>query len=243
MESFSKFASRFERNIGRNVQDRSSERMSGERTRTDSGYREPSERRRSAQGSLTIDQVKEAIFNSNESQLDYIQDRFDEAHDDRNASQSEIIRAIDLSSKAISENTRTLDEIQSELFKEEKIDFKALSEANKDEILKAVFSNAKLLELLKSELVDKKIEEIKEKEENLFDKELAEKMFADVEDHVHKENVKCYRNVQAALEEQETQSYSKIRSSFNTVKILNIISIVVGAVNLGFILAHLCNLI
>ena len=132
-------------------------------------------------------------------------------------------------------------------------DYAGMSEANKEEILKAVFSNADLLKqvventdlikVLKEELVDKKVEEEKEKDENTFDKASAEKAFIDLEDHVHKENVKCYRNVQAAITEQDDKTYGKLKKGMDTLKGLLITAIVFGAANLIFLLCQYFHLI
>jgi hypothetical protein len=118
-----------------------------------------------------------------------------------------------------------------------------LSEANKEEILKAVFSNAEMLKLLKEELIDKKEEEEKEKEDNIFDKAAAEKAFIDMEDHVHKEAIKCYRNVQEVITEQDAQTYGKVKRGLNTIKALIAVTLVFGIANLAFIVCWFFRLI
>ena len=237
MESFSKFASRFEKNlnINRNTQGRDSY----DRTRADRDY----ERRKQVRDTLTIDQIKDAVTDSNENQLDAIQDLFYDERADREASGKEILRAVDNNSKLLNKNYRLLSDMKTDLDSDDGFDFKELSEANKEEILKAVCSNADILKILKEELVDKKTEEEKEKEDNTFDKAAAEKAFIDLEDQVHKENVKCYRNVQAAMEEMDAQTYGKIKKGMDTLKGLLITAIVVGGANLIFLICQYFHII
>ena len=247
MESFSKFASRFEKNLNLN---RNTTARDLERTRND---RELAERRRLAREQVTIDQIKEAVADSNEDQLDVIQDLFYDERVDREASGKELLRAVDNNSKLLNKNFRLLSDMKDDMDSDEGFDYAGMSEANKEEILKAVFSNADLLKqvventdlikVLKEELIDKKVEEVKEKEENTFDKAAAEKAFIDLEDHVHKENVKCYRNVQAAITEQDDKTYGKLKKGMDTLKGLLITAIVFGAANLIFLLCQYFHLI
>ncbi len=237
MESFSKFASRFEKNLVRNNNEHSS--LNSRTARSDMGYRDDT-RRRTENGLVSLDQIKDIVTNSNENQLDVIQDFFDDERDDRISSEKEILRAIDLNAKAIARESRTLDEIQASLSEDSLDGYKELSALNKDEILKAVFSNADILKLLKEELIDNKKEEANEM---IFDKATADKMFADLEDHVHKENVKCYRNVQAVVVEQDEKNLLNVKKNFGTVKILTIIGMVIAATNLGLIIAQILHII
>ena len=232
MESFSKFASRIERNINRV----SSERSASDRARAERYDREYSERRRPA--SVNLEQIKDAVNNSNENQLDVIQDFFDDSRVEQDASNKEILRAVDSNAKLINKGVRLISDFRDEWEDEERIDYKALSDANKEEILKAVFSNAEILKLLKEELVENK-----EVSDEVFSKSQAEKMYADLEDHVHKENVKCYRNVQAVITEQDAQTYSKIKKGLGAVKGLVITAIIFGAANLAFLVCQYLKLI
>ena len=143
--------------------------------------------------------------------------------------------------------------MKNEMDSEEKIDFQSLSDANKEEILKAILSNkdilnkvleqSQILELLKQELIEKKVEEEKEKEDNLFDKSTAEKAFIDLEDHVHKENVKCYRNVQTAIAEQDAQTYGKVSRELSTIRGLVIAALVFGVADMAFLICQYLHLI
>lgn len=242
MESFSRFANRFERSINRASSDRigsdrsSTDRSSMDRARSDRDY---SERRRAA-NMVTLDQIKETVTNANENQLDIIQDFFDDDRIDREASEKEILRVVDSNAKLLNKSYRLISDFKSEWDDEEKIDYKELSEANKEEILKAVFSNAEILKLLKEELIEKKNTD---EEEKLLSVSEAEKLFTDMEDHVHKENVKCYRNVQAVIVEQDGQTYGKIKKGFSAVKALVVITMLIGAANLGIIICQLLHIL
>jgi len=247
MESFSKFASRFEKNLNlnRSIQGRDN----SDRLRAEREY----ERRRLEKNQVNIEQIKEVVTDSNSDQLDAIQDLFYDERVDREASGKELLRAVDNNQKLLNKNFRLLSDMKDDLDSDDGLDLRELSEANKEEILKAVFSNGDLLKqvldntdllkTLKEELIDKKVEEEKEKEDNAFDKASAEKAFIDLEDHVHKENVKCYRNVQAAMEEMDEKSFGRLKKGMDTLKGLLIAAVVLGAANLIFIICQYLHLI
>ncbi|HCM91728.1 MAG TPA: hypothetical protein DIS78_04080 [Lachnospiraceae bacterium] len=247
MESFSKFASRFEKNLNlnRSIQGRDN----SDRLRAEREY----ERRRLEKNQVNIEQIKEVVTDSNSDQLDAIQDLFYDERVDREASGKELLRAVDNNQKLLNKNFRLLSDMKDGLDSDDGLDLRELSEANKEEILKAVFSNGDLLKqvldntdllkTLKEELIDKKVEEEKEKEDNAFDKASAEKAFIDLEDHVHKENVKCYRNVQAAMEEMDEKSFGRLKKGMDTLKGLLIAAVVLGAANLIFIICQYLHLI
>ena len=60
---------------------------------------------------------------------------------------------------------------------------------------------------------------------------------------MHKENVKCYRNVQAALSEQGTQIVEQSKKSLTLLKILAIISTVLGFVNIALLISYILGFI
>ncbi len=245
MESFSKFASKFEKNLNLNRNTRDADRLRAER--------EYAERRRAERNQVSIDQIKEALTDASEDQLEAIQDLFYDERVDREASGKELLRAVDNNQKLLTKNFRLLSDMKDDLDSDEGFDYKELSEANKEEILKAVFSNGDLLKqvlentdllkVIKEELIDKKVDEEKEKEDNTFDKASAEKAFIDLEDTVHKENVKCYRNVQASMEELDEKTYGKLKKGMDTLKALLITAIVFGAANLIFLICQYMHLI
>lgn len=246
--SISRIASRFEKNLN-NLGRNQSARDNSDRIRAEREY----ERRKMMAATVTAEQVKEAVSSGNEEQLDVIQDLFYDARLDREASNKEILRAVDNNNKLLSKNYRLLIDVKSDMDSEEKIDIRSLSESNKEEILKAVLSNKEVLDLLldqseiltllRQELIDNKTEEDQEKENNLFDKSTAEKAFIDLEDHVHKENVKCYRNVQAAIAEQDALTYGKISREMAKLKGIVITALVFGIADLAFIVCWYLHLI
>ena len=260
--SISRIASRFEKNLNLNRGQVS--RESQDRARAERDY----ERRRMQQNSVSPEQVRDAVSSSNEDQLEAIQDMFYDARIDRDASDKEILRAVDGNAKLINKNYRLLNDIKTDMDREERIDIRSLSEENKEEILKAILNNSEILKkvfdnteiismlgeelssknaeiitLLKEEIIDRKAEEEKEKEDNIFDKSTAEKAFIDLEDHVHKENVKCYRNVQNALAEQDAQTFGKISREFSRLKGLVIAALVFGIADLAFMLCWYLRII
>ena len=238
MESFSRFASKFGKDLNINKGSIGS-RDSYDRTRLDRDY----DRRRMTSGSVSIEQVKDTVADCNEKQLDVIQDFLYDERANRDSSDKEILRAVDSNAKMLNKNYRLLSDIRDDLDSEEKLDIKSLSENNKDEILEAVFSNNDILKLLKQELIDKKAEEVKEKEDNLFDKAAAEKAFIDLEDHVHKEAIKCYRNVQEVITEQDEQTFGKLNKGLNILKALIAVTLVFGVANLAFLICWFFRII
>ncbi|MBQ8969732.1 MAG: hypothetical protein IJ073_00245, partial [Lachnospiraceae bacterium] len=65
---------------------------------------------------------------------------------------------------------------------------------------------------------------------------------ADLTDHVHKENVKCYRNVAGALEEQEKKTEEKL-SGLGMVKIFSIIQLALIVVNVVLLALYIFRVI
>lgn len=238
MESFSRFASKLGKDLNINKGTVGS-RDSYDRTRIDRDY----DRRRTTQSPVSIEQVKDAVTDCNEKQLDVIQDFLYDERANRDSSDKEILRAVDSNAKLLNKNYRLLSDIRDDLDSEEKFDFKSLSEENKEEILEAVFSNNDILKLLKEELIDKRAEEVKAEEENIFDKAAAEKAFIDMEDHVHKEAIKCYRNVQEVIVEQDAQTFGKLNKGLNILKALIAVTLAFGIANLAFIICWFFRII
>lgn len=262
--SISRIASRFEKNLSLNRNQASRENQDRLRAERERDY----ERRRMMQNSVTPEQIKDLVINSNEEQLESIQDMFYDARIERDSADKEILRAVDGNSKLLNKNYRLLNDIKTDMDSEERIDIKSLSEENKEEILKAVLSNtdilkkvldntevismirekleagnAEIVTLIKEEIIEKNAEAEQEKEDNTFDKATAEKAFIDLEDHVHKENVKCYRNVQNALAEQDAQTFGRINKEFSRLKGLVIAALVFGVADLAFMLCWYLRII
>ena len=265
--SISRIASRFEKNLNLNRGQASRDERDRSRADRDRAEREY-ERRRMAANAVTPEQIRDAVSSSYEDQLDAIQDMFYDARVERDSSDKEILRAVDSNSKLLNKNNRLLNDIKTEMDSEERIDIRSLSEENKAEILKAILSNTDILKkvldntelisligdeissnkneivtLIREEIIDKKAEEEKDKEDNTFDKSTAEKAFIDLEDHVHKENVKCYRNVQNAIAEQDAQTLGKINKEFSRLKGLVIAALLFGVADLAFMICWYLRII
>jgi len=74
-------------------------------------------------------------------------------------------------------------------------------------------------------------------------KAALDEVYKNLEDHVHKENVRCYRNVQAALTEQNTSISNTVKSNVAFVKIFSIITMVISLMNLVLIIARILGLL
>ena len=118
MESFSKFASRFEKNLNlnRNMQGRDS----SDRLRAEREY----ERRRLEKNQINIDQIKEVVTDSNSDQLDAIQDLFYDERVDREASGKELLRAVDNNQKLLNKNFRLLSDMKDDLDSDDGLDLR-----------------------------------------------------------------------------------------------------------------------
>ena len=186
-------------------------------------------------------------------QLDIIRDYFDEAKDDS----KEILHVVGNNSKMLDRSLDILGELKDKAdrpgdaravdFSAPIASFEELSKKNKDEIIGAIAGNADLLNLLKEE-IQKNAEAIANvqtadtSEKDTADKEELEKYFADLTDHVHKENVKCYRNVAGALEEQEKKTEEKL-GGLGMIKIFSIIQLALIVVNVVLLALYIFRVI
>ncbi len=65
----------------------------------------------------------------------------------------------------------------------------------------------------------------------------------DLEEHVHKENVKCYRNVQASVMEQAELQMEQTRTSVGSVKGMLITSLILNVATIAVLIVHLLGVI
>ncbi len=188
-------------------------------------------------------------------QLEIIRDYFDEAKDDS----KEILRAVNNNANMLDRSLDILGEIRDKADRPAPVEHQAapqvdfsgplqniqdLGKANKEEIVKAIAENAELLKLIK-EQASKNAEAISAiggEEGNGFDKEEIEKYFTDLTDHVHKENVKCYRNVAGALEEYDKKNEEK-GSGIGVVKIFSIIQLALTVLNVVLLALYIFRVI
>lgn len=243
--------------------DRSPERDRSDRDRYDRSERS----RRSSSDSFDSDAIAEVIERSNKDQLDVIADFFDEAKDDRLESEKVIVRAVDDNSQMLAELQKAIKSMQDKqgaipskenTQEEEFFDTPSVDPSAKDEILRAVIDNKQLLTLIRQDVItvtqhQAQADELaamaagaaSESEPAVapLSADAADKYFKDMEEHVHKENVKCYRNVQAAITEQGGASAQEYNKSLSLVKILSILSLVFSFVTLGLLVAFIFGII
>ncbi len=222
--------------------ERSSERGSLDRSNADRYERSP----RSASGSLDGSGVKlvtEVIDKSNTKQLEIISEFFDEAKDERVVIEKEVLQALD-------ENASLLNEIRIDLSEQMRVPAPAPVQAPsvdstaKEEIMQAVLGNTALLNMVRQEIAASKEVPVElAAKEPSFDMEALGNYFKNMEDHVHKENVKCYRNVQAVVTEESAQATGQTKKNMGSIKILSIISIVLSIVNIGLLTAYIFGVI
>ena len=127
----------------------------------------------------------------------------------------------------------------------------------KEDILRAVAGNTELLYAIRDVLAKKEEAEQKQQEAAPQDAQpeqaapeaekpltaiLAE-YYNNMEEHVHKENVKCYRNVQAAISEQGTQVVDQSRKSLGMLKVFAIVTAVLSLANIALLVCFILGLI
>ena len=115
----------------------------------------------------------------------------------------------------------------------------------KNEIISAVGDNRAILNMIRQDVLNgfaKNENEEDEQEEKpvLLTAEDAANYYNELEEHVHKECVKCYRNVQSALTEQAGEANKGLEKSVAGMRIMVLLSLIFGG--LGF-LTGLINLL
>lgn len=224
--------------------ERSPERGSLDRSSVDRYERSP----RSGSGSLDGSGVKlvtEVIDKSNTKQLEIISDFFDEAKDERVAIGKELLQALDENAGLMNEfRIDVSEQMRSSGSAPAPVQVPSVDGAAKEEIMQAVLGNTALLNMVRQEIAaSKEVPAETALEESSFDMEAIGTYFKDMEEHVHKENVKCYRNVQAVITEESTQATGQTKKNMGSIKILSIISIVLSIVNIGLLTAYIFGVI
>ncbi len=210
--------------------------------------------RRSSKGPAKMSQMDQGGGGMNGRQLDIIRDYFDETKDDN----KEILHAVDNNAKMLDRGLDILGELKDKAdrpvtapaqdFSGPIASFQELSKKNKEDIINAIAGNSDLLGLLKEQIA-KNAEAIAgisssngDDAQNAIDKEELEKYFTDLQDHVHKENVKCYRNVAGALEEQDKKNEKKL-GNISVVMIFSIIQLSLTIVNIVLLALYIFRVI
>ncbi len=186
---------------------------------------------------VSIDDIANVIEKSNSKQLEVFADCIDDVKDEVYASEKEIMKALDQIASSTSSARTSLRQAEPAAAQ--------MDPAAKEEILRAVSNNTELLNAIQEVLKkteEKEAEKAKEtetkadaaeepKQENQLTAALAQ-YYNNMEEHVHKENVKCYRNVQAALSEQGTQIVGQNKGSLVFLKVFAIVSVVLTTANI-----------
>lgn len=73
--------------------------------------------------------------------------------------------------------------------------------------------------------------------------EVSEERLQALEEHIHKENVKCYRNVQASVMEQAELQAEETHVTAKPIKGMLIALIVLSLANMGVLIVHILGLI
>ena len=232
--------------------ERSSERGSADRYE-----RTPKSAAAGGYDSFSVKAVTEVVDKSNAKQLEIISDFFDEAKDERAVIGKELLQVLDenaeildKSTEMIRQNTELLNDIRVDLSERSHmpspapVQVPSVDSAAKEEIMQAVLGNTALLNMIRQEIAAS--EEAPAEtviEEPSLNMEAIDAYFKNMEDHVHKENVKCYRNVQAVVTEQSAQTIEQTKKNLGTLKVFAIISIVLSVVNIGLLAAYIFGVI
>lgn len=118
----------------------------------------------------------------------------------------------------------------------------------KNEIIGAVGDNRAILNMIRQDVLNgfaRNSESEDEQEEKAapFSAEDADRYYKELEDHVHKECVKCYRNVQQALTEQSSEANAAVLKSVSGMRIMVLIGMIFGIIGgITGILSLLINL-
>lgn len=102
--------------------------------------------------------------------------------------------------------------------------------AEKDEIIGAVGDNRAILNMIRQDVLNGFAKTASEEDDNEkvvpLSAEAASNYYKELEDHVHKECVKCYRNVQSALTEQNGEANKGIEKSISGMRIMVLIALI-----------------
>ena len=109
--------------------------------------------------------------------------------------------------------------------------------AEKDEIIGAVGDNRAILNMIRQDVLNGFARNNSEEDENekpaLLSADAAANYYKELEEHVHKECVKCYRNVQSALTEQSGEANKGLEKSVSGLRIMVLVTLLIGIVNLA----------
>ncbi|MBR1451342.1 MAG: hypothetical protein IJ591_06460 [Lachnospiraceae bacterium] len=109
--------------------------------------------------------------------------------------------------------------------------------AEKDEIIGAVGDNRAILNMIRQDVLNGFARNNAEEDENekpaLLSADAAANYYKELEEHVHKECVKCYRNVQSALTEQSGEANKGLEKSVGGLRIMVLVTLLLSIVSLA----------
>ncbi len=119
--------------------------------------------------------------------------------------------------------------------------------SEKDEIIGAVGDNRAILNMIRQDVLNGFARNAETEEDEAskvipLSAEDADKYYKDLEEHVHKECVKCYRNVQSALTEQNTEANNGVAKSVSGLRIMVLVSLLLNIVTVALTVCNILGL-
>ena len=116
--------------------------------------------------------------------------------------------------------------------------------SEKNEIIGAVGDNRAILNMIRQDVLNgfaKTLEEEDEDKPAPLTAEDADRYYKELEDHVQKECVKCYRNVQSALTEQAAEANTGLEKNISGTKTLTLVSLILNGFTLLLVVLYYIN--
>ena len=117
----------------------------------------------------------------------------------------------------------------------------------KNEIIGAVGDNRAILNMIRQDVLNGFAKSASEDENAAkapsFSTEDADRYYKELEEHVHKECVKCYRNVQSALVEQNTEAGNAIEKSVSGMRIMVLLSLLFSLASLALLALYIFGIL
>ena len=113
----------------------------------------------------------------------------------------------------------------------------------KNEIIGAVGDNRAILNMIRQDVLNgfaKSEQEDQEEKVVPLSADDAGNYYRELEEHIHKECVKCYRNVQSALTEQGAEANKGLEKSVAGMRIMVLISLIFGVLGVAL---QVCNIL
>ncbi len=116
----------------------------------------------------------------------------------------------------------------------------------KNEILGAVGDNRAILNMIRQDVLNgfarsQSEEEDPEDKVTPLSADDASRYYKELEDHVHKECVKCYRNVQSALTEANAEANTGLEKSIAGTRIMVLVSLILNGLMFVLLLVYILN--